>query len=97
MKIIADTGPLIGLAKLGRLMLLSHPSSEVLIPPAVQRELLGKPGAEAAEIDSALTGLLRVEEPDPLEPSREAWWMIWIRARSRPFCWLPVMRMTCCS
>ena len=60
MKIVADTGPLIGLAKIRKLALLRSVADEVLIPTMVHRELLGKPGAEAEEIDRALQTLLRV-------------------------------------
>ncbi len=44
MKIVADTGPIIGLAKIGKLYLLEKYVGEVLIPPIVYKELLGKIG-----------------------------------------------------
>jgi predicted nucleic acid-binding protein len=47
MKIVSNTGPLIGLAKIDRLFILKDIVSEVLIPPAVHRELLGKAGIES--------------------------------------------------
>jgi predicted nucleic acid-binding protein len=37
--IVADAGPLIGLAKIGRLTLLRELYGEILIPPAVHAEL----------------------------------------------------------
>ncbi len=42
MKVVSNTGPLIGLAKIGQLLLLKSMYTEVLIPPIVHRELLGK-------------------------------------------------------
>jgi predicted nucleic acid-binding protein len=40
MILVADTGPLIGLAKIQRIQLLEALAGTVLIPPAVRRELL---------------------------------------------------------
>ncbi len=48
--IVADAGPLIGLAKIGRLELLRRLFSRVMIPEAVQTELRlksSRPGAIA--------------------------------------------------
>lgn len=47
MKIVSDTGPLIGLAKIDCLSILKNIATEVLIPPMVHRELLGKVGIES--------------------------------------------------
>lgn len=55
MKIISNTGPIIGLAKIGRLSLLKSIAKEVLIPPMVHRELLGKVGNEAEDIEDTST------------------------------------------
>ena len=41
MKIVSNTGPLIGLAKIDRLSVLKDIASAVLIPSVVHRELLG--------------------------------------------------------
>lgn len=41
MKIVSNTGPLIGLAKIDRLSILKDIASEIIIPPMVHRELLG--------------------------------------------------------
>lgn len=71
MIVIADTGPLIGLAKIRRLMHLEGLADAVLIPPMVRRELLGHVGDEASVIDRALEGLLRVEGPSMLSPGTE--------------------------
>jgi hypothetical protein len=59
MKIIADTGPLIGLAKINCLFILKRIASEVHIPPMVYRELLGKISMESERIDDALNDFIR--------------------------------------
>jgi predicted nucleic acid-binding protein len=38
-KIISNTGPIIGLAKIDKLSLLNDLAEEILIPPLVYREL----------------------------------------------------------
>lgn len=62
MKIVADTGPIIGLAKIKRIYLLDYFSDEVLIPPMVYRELFGKIGPESPEIDKALNSIIKTTE-----------------------------------
>ena len=42
MKIVSDTSPIIGLAKIKRLDLLNTLAGEILIPRYVHRELFGK-------------------------------------------------------
>ncbi|MCL4476294.1 MAG: DUF3368 domain-containing protein [Nitrospirae bacterium] len=69
MKIVSDTGPIIGLAKIDALFILKDIAREVLIPPAVHRELLGKVGIESERIDKALSDFIRVTELKPLEPA----------------------------
>jgi predicted nucleic acid-binding protein len=54
MTVVSNTGPLIGLAKVGRLDLLRDLFGEVLIPPTVQKELFGRVGLETDEIERAL-------------------------------------------
>ena len=54
MKIVSDTGPIIGLAKIGKIILLKNIADEVIIPPMVYKELFGKTGPESNEIDQAL-------------------------------------------
>jgi predicted nucleic acid-binding protein len=71
MKIISDTGPIIGLAKIDLLFLLDQIASEVLIPPMVHRELMGKAGSETAQIDKALRDFLKVADLKPLTPAVE--------------------------
>jgi predicted nucleic acid-binding protein len=66
-KIVADTGPIIGLAKIGRISLLKKLATEVLIPPIVHKELYGKIGSESGQIDQALSDFVHVVEPAPLE------------------------------
>lgn len=68
MKVISNTGPLIGLAKIRKIFLLKNVAEEVLIPPMVHRELFGKIGSESEEIDRALNEFIRIADlpaPDP--------------------------------
>lgn len=62
--IVADTSPIIGLAKIGRLALLDRLANSVLIPRAVWSELvdrgIGRP--EVAEIAARFAGAVR--DPD---------------------------------
>lgn len=67
MKIVADTGPIIGLAKIGRIFLLKKFATVVLIPPIVHKELYGKIGSESDQIDQALNDFIQVVEPGSLE------------------------------
>lgn len=60
MKLISDTGPIIGLAKTRKLYLLPQFAQEILIPPMVHRELLGKIGPESKEIDESLNSFIKV-------------------------------------
>lgn len=69
MKIVSNTGPLIGLDKIDCLRILKNIASEVLIPPIVYRELLGKVGFESERIDAALNDFIRVTELRPLDPT----------------------------
>jgi predicted nucleic acid-binding protein len=71
MKIASNTGPIIGLAKIDLLFLLNQIASEVLIPPMVYRELMGKTGPETAQIDKALKEFLKVVDLKPLDPAVE--------------------------
>ena len=67
MKIVADTGPIIGLAKIGRISLLKKFATVVLIPPIVHKELYGKIGSESEQIDQALNDFVHVVELGSLE------------------------------
>jgi predicted nucleic acid-binding protein len=71
MKIVSNTGPIIGLAKIGLLFLLNQLASQVIIPPTVRRELLGKIGPETEQIDRALNEFLKVGDLNPLDPAVE--------------------------
>lgn len=62
MKFVVNTGPIIALAKIGKLVLLKELAPEVFIPPTVYRELLAKFGAESEQIEQALTDFIRVTE-----------------------------------
>lgn len=67
MKVVSNTGPIIGLAKIGRIFLLKSMAEEVLISPLVHRELLGKVGSESEQIDRALNDFIRIADIMPLE------------------------------
>ena len=58
----SNTGPIIGLAKIEKLSLLKELAEEVLIPPLVYRELLGKCGWESSRIDLAINSFIKVTE-----------------------------------
>ncbi len=60
MIVVSNTGPLIALAKANQLVLLKQLFGQVLIPPAVHRELLAKSGPESARLDKALMGSIKV-------------------------------------
>jgi uncharacterized protein len=62
MKIISNTGPIIGLAKIGRLNLLKTLFGEVFIPPLVHKELYGRIGTESEELEQALHDFIQVLE-----------------------------------
>ncbi len=69
MKIVSNTGPIIGLAKINRLSILKDLAGEILIPPMVHRELLAKTGNEAILIDEALNSFIHISPVPPLDPS----------------------------
>lgn len=71
MKVVSNTGPIIALAKIGQIFLLRSMFEEVLIPPLVHRELLGKIGSESEQIDQALKDFIRIADIMPLEPVTE--------------------------
>ena len=66
MTVVSNTGPIVALAKADHLTLLRLLYGEVLIPPAVHRELLAKAGPEARRIDDGLAAFLRVTAISPL-------------------------------
>ena len=75
MTVVSNTGPIVALAKADALPLLQVLYTEILMPPAVHRELLAKVGPEAPRIDDALAAFVRVspipqtpEEVDRLTP-----------------------------
>lgn len=65
MTVVSNTGPIVALAKADQLGLLRLLYGEILIPPAVHRELLAKAGPEAVRIDDGLAGYLRVTPISP--------------------------------
>ncbi len=68
MKIVSNTGPIIALAKIGKLDLLKAIAPEVLIPLTVYRELFAKFGRESQAIDQALADFIRVTEVKEIDP-----------------------------
>lgn len=60
---VVDTSPLIFLAHLDRLDLLRRSADEILVPPAVLRELQAKPESSISRIDAARRTWLRLEAP----------------------------------
>ena len=62
MAAVADTSPLIFLAKINRLILLPELYGEVFVPPAVATELRAKPDRTWPELDRFL-GSARVQAP----------------------------------
>jgi len=71
MRIVADTGPIIALAKIGKIFLLKSIAEEVLIPLMVYKELFGKIGSESNEIDRALNTFIRLKREITLDKATE--------------------------
>jgi predicted nucleic acid-binding protein len=69
--IVSNTGPIIGLAKVRHLDLLSRLAPAVFVPPQVQIELLAKPGPETLLITAALGKTIQVKAPPPMDPAAE--------------------------
>lgn len=66
--VVADAGPLIAFARIGRVDLLSGVLGEVLVPQAVLAECLVeplRPGALAIQEAIGRGSLIRAEDPDP--------------------------------
>jgi predicted nucleic acid-binding protein len=70
-RIVSNTGPIIGLAKIEKLDLFKILGKEIIIPPYVYKELFGKIGPEAAQIEDALREFIRVMPINLLDPPRE--------------------------
>lgn len=67
-KIVADTGPIIALAKVDRLTLLETLFGAIAIPAGVKEELLAKQSPESRRIRQALTAFIKpvpLNEPTP--------------------------------
>lgn len=69
MILVSNTGPLIGLAKLGRMDLTARLADTTYVPPQVQAELLAKPGPETHRLSAALKSSLIVRSPAAPESS----------------------------
>ena len=72
MIIVSNTGPLIGLAKLRQLGLLSRLATSIYIPPQVQAELLAKSGPESPLLASSLKEVIQVQAPAMLDAAAES-------------------------
>lgn len=64
---VSDTGPIIGLAKANRLLLLKSLFEKVLIPPMVRKELFAKTGDEGEFIDNAIMDFIQISEINPID------------------------------
>lgn len=71
MKVVSDTGPLIGLAKANLLSILQAMGLEVIVPPMVHRELLSKIGNESQQIEAALNDFIQTVDPKPMDKTLE--------------------------
>lgn len=97
MRIVSNTGPIIGLAKIGKVGLLKSFAREVLIPPFVQKELFGKIGSETVHIENALDEFIRVMPADVSMPSTAGTLVELDEGERRPLrLLLPLERMSCC-
>ena len=67
--LVCDTGPLIALAKVDKLLLLPKLRSNIYIPTAVHRELLGKSGSERERLQEAFDAYLEIEQDITISPS----------------------------
>jgi predicted nucleic acid-binding protein len=65
---VSDTGPLIALAKVDRLALLHEMFGQVLVPSAVERELIAKHGGESVRLEAALRSFLQPVPAPVLAP-----------------------------
>jgi len=65
LKVVSDSSPIISCARAGKLHLIRDVYSEIIIPPAVYREIVidgfGKPGDN--ELDAGLSIWLEIREP----------------------------------
>jgi len=63
MRLVADAGPLIALAKVDRLELVVPLFEEIWLPEVVMHEVLAKPGVETQRLQAAIGRFLRVGSP----------------------------------
>ena len=69
MNVASNTGPLIALAKIDRMVILERLFDKVLIPAVVHRELLAKSGDEADRLDQALAAFVQVAQITDRKPA----------------------------
>ena len=72
LRIVSNTGPIIGLAKIGKMDLLKKMAQEILIPPFVHKEIFGKIGPEAADIEKALREFIGIAPISSSDPSMKS-------------------------
>ena len=68
MNVASNTGPLIALAKIDRLLVLERLFEKVLIPAVVPHKLLAKSGDEADRLDQALAAFVQVAQITDRKP-----------------------------
>jgi predicted nucleic acid-binding protein len=71
MRIVSNTGPIIGLARIGMIHILKDLAGEVLIPPFVHKELFGKTGRETIHIENAIGDFIKVAPVNVSTTARE--------------------------
>ncbi len=64
--IVADSSPLIGLARIGQLNLLPQLGSRIIVPPAVWQEVTIARATAPGASEVASTTWIEIESPDPL-------------------------------
>ena len=72
MAAVCDTGPLIALAKVERLSLLTPLFGEIFIPPSVYHELLAKSGPDVGHLQGALADFLQIASAPDYPPAVRA-------------------------
>lgn len=72
MTAVADTGPLIALAKVGKLEILLALYGDIRIPRGVEQELFAKQGPEHPILARALASFIHVDDPADGDPDESS-------------------------